>query len=134
MNRRSFVAGAFAALGLSALPFAAEGGPKQRRKRRRKRRRRRRRRRRRIRRRAAWRVVTGHRLLIVPVAVAVGWELALDGRIVIVTEVHDDHLVVEANGKTEKVDILKEDTKENAEELEGTEYGEEIEEDDEGDQ
>jgi len=95
--------------GLTTIPALALADPKDRR--------------RRVRRRATWRVVHGRRRLIVPTAVAVGWELAYDDRVVVVVEVHDDHVVVEDDeGKTEKIDVAKEDTKENSEKLEGSEY------------
>ena len=85
--------------------------------------------RRRVRRRVRWRVVAGRRLLVVPLAVAVGWELALDDRIVVVKEVHGETLVVvHADGKRETVEIVREDTDENARELEGSTYEVEIEE------
>ena len=64
-----------------------------------------------------------------PLAVAVGWELALDDRIVVVKEVHGETLVVvHADGKRETVEIVREDTDENARELEGSTYEVEIEE------
>ena len=56
--------------------------------------------RRRIRRHILWRTVAGRRLLVVPLAVAVGEELAIDNRVV----------------------VVKEDTPENTRTEEGTEY------------
>ncbi len=99
-------------------------------KRRRRRRVRRRVRRHRIRRRARWRMLRGRRVLVVPVGLAVGWELSLDDRIVVVREVHEHKIVVEhADGTAESIDVAKEDTAENTNELEGSEYEVEIEED-----
>lgn len=99
----------------------------------RKRRRRRRRRfwRRRIRRHAVWRTVGGRRFLVVPVGIAVGWELLKDDKVVVVKEVHKHRIVVEhTNGKTEEIEIVKEDTKENSKDLEGSKYEVEVEEKD----
>ena len=88
---------------------------------RRVRRRVRRRIRRRWRRRVAWRVVGPRRALVVPVAVAVGWELALDSRVVIVREVRPTTVVVvDVNGGApEEVEIDKEDTSDNTREEQG---------------
>jgi hypothetical protein len=86
-------------------------------------------RRRRIRRHVAWRVSTGRRVLVVPLAVAVGWELFYDHRPVVVHEIHPTYLVVRhVDGKSEKIDIVKEDTPENTVDHEGSEYEEEVEE------
>jgi hypothetical protein len=85
--------------------------------------------RRRIRRAVLWRTVGGRRLLFVPLAVAVGWELLVDDKVVVVKEVHTHHIVVEhSDGTTQKLDVKKEDTKENKKDLEGSEYEVEIEE------
>lgn len=82
-----------------------------------------RRRRRRTRRRAAWRTIGGRRALVVPVGVAVGWELVVDDQVVVVKEVHDDQIVVvHDDGRREAVAVTKEDNADNAEELEGSEY------------
>jgi hypothetical protein len=123
MQRREFLA---AVIALAAAPALAHPGahrhPHTRRRRRRIRRRR-------IRRRVLWRSVGPRRLLVVPLAVAVGWELVVDDRVVIVHEVHYDHVIVKhADGKTEKLDVVKEDDTENSKELEGSEYEEEVEE------
>jgi bifunctional DNA-binding transcriptional regulator/antitoxin component of YhaV-PrlF toxin-antitoxin module len=65
----------------------------------------------------------------VPAAVAVGWELAIGPRIVIVEEVHHDHIIVkDDSGKSEKIEVVKEDTEENTKDLEGSEVEEEVEE------
>lgn len=85
-------------------------------------------RRRRVRRRVVWRTVRGRRVLVVPTALAIGWELVVDDRVVVVTEVHEHRVVVEhADGSKESIDVVKEDSGENAEDLEGSEY--EVEED-----
>lgn len=129
IKRRDFVAGLMAFAGASALTLEAVAGPRRRAQRRRGRRRRRRRRRR-IRRRVIWRTVNGRRLLVVPVALAIGWELMVDDHVVVVKEVHTEYVVVEkGDGSTEKIDVVKEDTEENSVELEGTEYEEEVEDD-----
>jgi hypothetical protein len=97
----------------------------------RKRRRRRRRRfwRRRTRRRVLWRDIGGRRLLVVPLGIAVGWELMKDDKVVVVKEVHKHTIVVaHADGKTEEIEIAKEDTKENSKNLEGSKYEVEVEE------
>lgn len=86
-------------------------------------------RRRRTRRRAFWRVSAGHRLLVVPLGIAVGWELLLGPRVMVVTQVHADSIEVEDDdGSTETLGIEREDNAENSEELEGSEYEVEIDE------
>lgn len=120
LSRRELL---IALLSLTAAPALAHPGLHRHPHRRRGRRIRRRVRRRRIRRRVIWRTVGPRRLLVVPLAIAVGWELAVDERVVVVREVHVDHVIVtNADGKTEKIDVAKEDTAENAKELEGSEY------------
>ncbi len=126
MDRRSFL-GTF--LGMTAAALAAggvaEATPAQRRRRRRVRRRVRRR----IRRRVAFRTIAGRRWWVVPTLCAVGWELAWSNRVVVVKEirvVEEDGREIEIavlehdDGKTEEVPLVREDTKENAKELEGT--------------
>lgn len=79
--------------------------------------------RRRIRRHVAWQVIGARRLLVVPVALAVGWELFVDNKPVVVKEVHHHKVVVEhIDGKTETVEIVKQDTPENTKNHEGTKY------------
>ena len=120
MLRRQFIAGLLA---LSALPAFAHPGPHRHPHRRRARRVRRRVRRRRIRRRVLWRTVGPRRLLVVPLAVAVGWELLVDDRVAVVHEVHVDHVIVKhVDGTTAKIETVREDDAENAKELEGSEY------------
>ena len=97
---------------------------------RRARRRVRRRVRRRIRRHVAFRVVAGRRIWVAPVALAIGWELALDdNRVVVVTEtkfVERSGARVEvvlargADGKTEELEIVRENTAENVKDLQGS--------------
>jgi hypothetical protein len=134
ISRRSFLAGlstltALAGVGLAVSPAAAHPGahrhPHRRSVRKRQRRHRRavRRARRRVRRRVRWRVIAGRRALVVPLAVAVGWELLVDDRVVRVTEVHHHHVVVvHSDGRTEELPIAREDTDDNGVELEGSEY------------
>ena len=113
MLRRQFIAGLIA---LTALPAFAHPGPHRHPHRRRVRRRR-------IRRRVLWRTVGPRRLLVVPLAVAVGWELLVDDRVVVVHEVHVDHVIVKhTDGTTAKIETVREDDAENAKELEGSEY------------
>jgi hypothetical protein len=133
MIRRRFLVTLGAALGALLVPFGAADAGILRRRKRRHRRRVRRRIRRRHRRRVAYRMSHGRRVLICPIAVAVGWELAMDDRVVVVKEVR----VVEKDGakqetvlvtpvdaapdaKPEEIAIVREDTKENGEELEGS--------------
>lgn len=79
--------------------------------------------RRRIRQRVLWRTIGGRRLLVVPLGVAVGWELLRDDEVVVVKEVHTYNIVVEhKNGKTETIDIVKEDNNENSKDFEGSKY------------
>ncbi len=97
---------------------------------RRARRRVRRRVRRRIRRHVAFRVVAGRRIWVAPVALAIGWELALnDNRVVVVKEtkfversgVRVEVAVVQGtDGKTEELEIVRENTAENAKDLQGS--------------
>lgn len=114
MTRRTMLlcalpACAAAAAALTAGHDDALAGP-----RRRMRRRVRRRVRRRIRRRVAFRTVAGKRHLVVPVGVAVGWELMVDQRVVVVQKVQGDSIVVAApGGAPETIVIIKEDTPEN---------------------
>jgi hypothetical protein len=117
LSRRELLA---ALVALCAGPALAHPGPHRHPHRRRVRRRIRRRR---IRRRVAWRMFGPRRLLIVPLAVAVGWELMIDDRVVVVHEVHEHHVVVKhADGKIEKIETHREDDAENTKELEGSEY------------
>lgn len=129
MNRRDLLAALASALVLPLIPGEAIAQPVRRAVRRTTRRvvRRtvRRRVRRRIRRRVVWRVVAGRRLLVVPVAVAVGWELMIDDSPHVVVAINttssgDTATVRAPDGSTKTVDIVREDTAENAVELEGS--------------
>ena len=97
ISRRSFVA---AILALFASQLFAHPGPHRHPHRAKKRLRRprivrRRVRRRRVRRRVLWRTVRGRRVLVVPLALAVGWELLLDNEVVVVKQVHADKVIVQ---------------------------------------
>ncbi len=127
MDRRSFL-GTFLGMtaALAAGGVAGAATPAQRRRRRR---RVRRVVRRRIRRRVAFRTLRGRRWWVVPTACAVGWELAGADRVLVVKEIRvveedgeeiEIAVVEDSDGKTEEVPLLREDTKENARELEGT--------------
>ncbi len=124
MNRRETLIALLSALGALSTGEAL-AGPRARKKRRR----RRRRVRRRIRRRVVWRTVGKRRRLVVPVALAVGWELFYDDRVVVVhhvKHVERDGAKVEvvvvkgADGKEEEIEIAREDTADNGQALEGT--------------
>lgn len=95
----------------------------------RRRRRIRRRIRRRMRRRVVTRIVLGRPFWVVPVGLAVGWELMHENRVVVVTEtrfIERDGVRVEVavvqdnNGETEQVDVLREDTADNRKNMQGT--------------
>lgn len=126
MHRRQLLVALAALAGATTLPsMDALAGPVRRSVRRTTRRRVRRRVRRRIRRRTAWRVVAGRRLLVVPVAMAVGWELVVDNQPVTVVHITVDGsdevvTVKDANGQTQTLVVVREDTPENSQELEGT--------------
>ena len=126
MNRRDFAAAFAAVFGavLAVDPTNATAQPV-----RRRRRRIRRRVRRRYRRAAVTRVVRGRRLWVVPVGLAIGWELVHDDRVVIVREIKvverdgagvEVAVVQDDAGKTEEVEVLREDTPDNRKELEGS--------------
>ena len=124
-TRRQMIGLAVAALGVAALaPEDALGGPR-RRVNRRTRRRVRRRHRRRVRR----RVILGVPTLVVPVSLAVGWELEVDATVYVVTRIYMDDgvekvVLTASNGATLEEPILREDTAENGKELEGSELPE----------
>lgn len=91
--------------------------------------RRRRRVRRRTRRRVVRRTVLGRPFWVVPVGLAIGWELVHRDRIVVVRQIRvveregrqvEVAVVADAAGKIEEVEIIREDTPENVQELEGT--------------
>jgi hypothetical protein len=85
--------------------------------------------RRRFRRRAIRRIVFGRPFWVVPVALAVGWELALADRVVVVKETRiiekegnqvEVAVVQDSDGKTEQIEITREDTVDNVGNLEGS--------------
>lgn len=114
--------------GVFAMGFA-DVAAGQRRGVRRARRRVRRRVRRRIRRRVAFRTVAGRRIWVAPVALAVGWELVVNSnRVVVVRETRfversgtsvEVAVVQSADGKTEELEIVRQNTAENSKDLEG---------------
>ena len=124
LSRREWLmglVGVLLAIGGSEVEGGQRGRPARRRVRRRVRRR--------IRRRAIRRAVNGRPVWVVPVGLAVGWELALANRIVVVKEIKvverdgarvQVAVVQDSSGKSEDVEILREDTDENRKELEGS--------------
>ena len=123
MDRRNFSAAlaALFGLGLGMQPAVALSQAW--------RRRRRRRIRRRVRRRVVVRTVFGRPFWVVPVGLVIGWELVHRDRVVVVRQVRvveregrrvEVAVVADAAGTTEEVEILREDTPENLQELEGT--------------
>lgn len=74
-------------------------------------------------------MVGGRPLLVVPLAIAVDWKLLKDDKVVVVKKVHKHTIVVEqSNGKTEEIKIVKKATKENPQDLKGSKYEVEVEE------
>ncbi|MBC7983240.1 MAG: hypothetical protein H7Y02_05225 [Candidatus Obscuribacterales bacterium] len=127
MKRRMFLASLAAALGgvIALSSFDAAAGPV----RRARRRVRRRVIRRRVRRHAFTRVVLGRSLWVVPLGLAVGWELMHDDRIVVVKETKiiekegakvEVAVVETSDGKKEEISILREDNAQNRKSLEGS--------------
>lgn len=128
-TRRTLIIALVGAAAVAAAPEAI-AAPR-RRVRRRTRRRTRRRVRRRHRRRVTRRVVAGVSYLVVPVSVAVGWELMMDNQVYTVTKIvpatadgPETVIITASNGQTQTMAILREDTPENAAELEGSEIPE----------
>ena len=85
--------------------------------------------RRRHRRNVVVRIVNGRPFWVVPVALAVGWELVHLGRVVVVQETRvieregkrvEVAVVKDSAGKTEQVEIIREDTAENRVDLQGS--------------
>ena len=77
----------------------------------------------RVRRHVGWRVIGRRSLLVVPVALAVGWELFVDKKVVVVKEVHEHKVVVaHVDGQTQTIEIVKQDTDENSKNHEGSKY------------
>jgi hypothetical protein len=89
-----------------------------------------RRRMRRMRRRGRWAMRGGRRLLLVPVGLAVGWELMVENRVALVQSVSGGQVVVRYTdgGATETVAVAMENTPDNSEVLPGSEYEAEVEE------
>jgi hypothetical protein len=57
-----------------------------------------------------WRRIRGRRVLVVPPGLAVGSQLSVDDRVVVVQEVHETRIVVEdADGKRESIDVVEEE-------------------------
>lgn len=86
--------------------------------------------RRRIRRRVFFRSIHGRRFLVVPVAIAAGWELQIDKEVVVVKEVRvikKDGLTSETivtthpDGTEKEYPVVREDNQDNSVELEGSE-------------
>jgi hypothetical protein len=129
MDRRDFCS-AFAVLLGGALTLTTQDALADRPRRVRRRRIRRRIRvRRRIRRRVVTRTVFGRPFWVVPVGLAVGWELVHAGRVVVVKEIKvvekEGHkievaTVQDESGKVDHVEITREDTADNAKNLEGS--------------
>jgi hypothetical protein len=89
--------------------------------------------RRRFRRHAFTRVVLGRRLWVVPVGLAVGWELFHTNRVVLVREIRvveregrkaEIAVIQDAAGNREEVEITREDTADNSDDLAGSEIPE----------
>ena len=86
--------------------------------------------RRRFRRRVAFRTIAGRRVWVAPLALAVGWEMVLDdNRVVVVKETRfversgarvEVVVVQGADGKTEELEILRENTAENSKDIPGS--------------
>lgn len=128
--RRTFLIGLLGAA--ATLIFGGEaaarhppGGPHRRRVRRRVRRRMRR-----MRRRVRWSMRAGRRALIVPVGLAIGWELMVENRLALVQSVNGGQVVVQYvdGGSVETVPVVMENTADNSEVLPGSEYEAEVEE------
>ncbi len=124
-TRRQLLVGAVAAVSLTVVASDALAGPRRRTVRRRTRRRVRRRHRRIVRR----RTVAGVPTLVVPVSLAVGWELMVDDQVYVVTRVYKadgvERVVLTASDdSTLDEPILREDTAENGKEQKGSELPE----------
>jgi hypothetical protein len=129
MNRRNFVATCASALGLVVLTAVSDSEAGRRAHRRRVRRRIRRRHRRRV----AVRMMFGRPFWVVPVGLAVGWELVRANRVVVVHEIKvverdntkiEVAVVADPDGKSEQIEITREDNDDNRKELEGSELPE----------
>ena len=125
MLRRRFVVSSLMAVAALAVAPDALAGPRRRRVRRRVRRRIRRRHRRRV----VRRMVLGRPVWVVPVGVAIGWELVDQDRVVVVHETRiveregvkvEVLVVTDSSGRSEEIEVVREDTPEGAVELEGS--------------
>jgi hypothetical protein len=74
-------------------------------------------------------MVLGRPVWVVPVGLAIGWELVHENQVVVVKETKfveiggaktEVVIVQHSNGKTEQVEVAREDTPENGANLEGT--------------
>jgi len=66
-------------------------------------------------------MIGARRVVVVPVAVAVGWELSIDARVVVVHELRPDVLiVVDAQGARQELPYLREDDDANRVEQQGS--------------
>ncbi len=127
MHRRDFLATVLITLGGAGVLGAAVSEAQT--PIRRHRRRVRRRIRRRMRRRAVTRMVLGRPFWVVPVGLAVGWELMHDNRVVVVRELRlierdgasvEVAMVAGSDGQVQQVEILREDTADNRLNLQGS--------------
>lgn len=68
-------------------------------------------------------MITGRNVLVVPVGMVVGWELAMESRVVVVREVRPTTIIVvnASGGGEEEIEIVREDTPENTVDEQGTE-------------
>jgi hypothetical protein len=87
----------------------------------------------RFRRRAFTRVMFGRPFWVVPMGLAVGWELVHSNRVVVVREIKvveregqktEVAVVQDAEGKREEIEITRQDSAENSDELPGSEIAE----------
>lgn len=128
-TRRTLILAVIAGLATASLSDA-EANPRARsRVRRRTRRTVRRRVRRRHRRRVRRRVIAGRSVLVVPIGLAVGWELMIDDRVYVVTSINkveggETAELQASDGSVKSEPIHREDTDENAVEHEGSELPE----------
>lgn len=126
--RRTFLLGLLG--GAATLIFGIDADARPPFRKRRRVRRRVRRRMGRMRRRARWAMRAGRRALIVPVGLAVGWELMVENRVALVQSVGSGQAVVRYvdGGGVETIQVAMENTADNSEVLPGSEYEAEVEE------
>ena len=74
-------------------------------------------------------MIGGRHVWVVPVGLAVGWELVHENRVVIVRETRyvqkegarvEVAVVADKDGKTEEIEVVREDNADNRKELEGS--------------